>query len=194
MSRVVKPFCRGRPAATTEEHPPAPARPSPGKALVAQISPSCIVAHLQPHAASPLQTPTPPPSPARQPPKQHDASGQQRPRPPAARNAEAQGNSGALGEEEVPRRHLPWGEHGFADGPSDAGEGGRGPLGVAAARVPPCRQRVATRGRLSKPFLFCIVPYCCLSPKILSSTGCIAPYCCLSYIYVLYRMVIMVNL
>jgi hypothetical protein len=50
---------------------------------------------------------------------------------------------------EVPRRHLPWGAPGFADGPSgdgDAGEGGGSCLEEAAARVPPCRQRRATRG------------------------------------------------
>jgi hypothetical protein len=42
------------------------------------------------------------------------------------------------------------GPHGFAgetSGGGDAGEGGGGALDTAAARVPPCRQRRATRGR-----------------------------------------------
>jgi hypothetical protein len=44
---------------------------------------------------------------------------------------------------------APWGEHGFAGGPSgggDAVEGWWRCLEAAAARVPPCRQRRATRG------------------------------------------------
>jgi hypothetical protein len=41
------------------------------------------------------------------------------------------------------------GSHGFAgeaSGGGDSGEGGGGALDAAAARVPPCRQRRATRG------------------------------------------------
>jgi hypothetical protein len=41
---------------------------------------------------------------------------------------------------EVPRRHLPWGAHGFAGGPSgggDAVEGWWRCLEAAAARFPP---------------------------------------------------------
>jgi hypothetical protein len=49
----------------------------------------------------------------------------------------------------LPRCHLPWCAPGFAGGASGAGEGAGRLLEPAAARVPPCRQRRATRGQAS---------------------------------------------